>query len=102
MAILFKEQKLNKWYIKWEIDKTESTFLKFDHNPTDTEIQIEIDKIVSNKLIEQVKNKKIVIITEILEKLRKLSAEYIEYNPTATKIEIINLINNAIQKGEIN
>lgn len=102
MAILSKEQKMNKWYVKWGIDATEAIILKFGYDPADAEAQAAADNFIANRLLQQAKDKRISRVMELIDRLKDKTIEYIEQNPTATKVEILTFMRNIIQSGGIN
>lgn len=84
------------------IDATEAIFLKFGYDPTDTEVQTAADKFIADRLLEQAKEKRISRITELIDKLKGRTIEYIEQNPITTKVEILTFMRNIIQSRGIN
>lgn len=52
MTIIERNLTFGNWQIRCSLDETESIFLNFDHNPTDGEVQIEVDRFIANRITE--------------------------------------------------
>ena len=102
MAIVEKMQDTRGWWrIRNTVDADRAIFLKFDHDPTQVEVDIITTKLINNEIIEDAKQKRVSRIKEFLDALHNRMIEYIEANPTATRAQILLEMRNYIQSGAI-
>jgi hypothetical protein len=102
MAIVEKYQNIKGWWIvRNTINTDRAIFLKFDHDPTQAEVDIVTTKLLNDEIIEAAKTKRVARIEEFLDILHNHMIEYMEANPTATKAQILLEMRNYIQSGAI-
>lgn len=87
------------WRIRNTINANNSIFLKFDHDPTQAEVDIIVADLISREIEERAKDKRKQRIIELLDSVEAHMIEYIESNPVATKNQILLEMRNFIQSG---
>ena len=102
MAIVEKTQDTKGWWrIRNTVNADRAIFLKFDHNPTQIEVDTITTELINNEIIESAKQKRASRIKDFLDALHNHMIEYIEANPTAIRAQILLEMRNYIQSGAI-
>ena len=102
MAIVEKTQDTKGWWrIRNTVNVDRAIFLKFDHDPTQTEVDVVTTLLINNEIIEAAKQRRVSRIKDFLDALHNHMIEYIEANPTATRAQILLEMRSYIQSGAI-
>ena len=102
MSIVEKMQDARGWWhIRNTVNADRAIFLKFDHDPTQIEVDTVTVELLNNEIIEDAKQKRASRIKDFLDALHNHMIEYIEANPTATRAQILLEMRSYIQSGAI-